>query len=360
MKILAAQTHHKEGQMNATDYLRIVSPFAELQKHGYKVDIQSYLLPDALLHQKDPFSKEVLSAYQDIGKKYDLVWSSYNHAGIFFSYLATLRDRGQLKFVYDYDDNLLNLDFTNPVALIERVRDPNEGKKIEVVLRELSNISVTCSYLRDEFKVFRKTNGKEIFVLSNYIDETLYIPQEKKENKKIKIGFYGSVSHQADLHEKDFLRGLSYVYKKYRPHIEIEIVGNFFPQYLESFVPHSLIGGSPDYFEWIKLWKRTVCTWDIAVAPLRDTPFNRSRSELKYLETGAAGVPLVCSDIGVYTSQNALKCRSKQDWINNLSMLIEDGVKRKDTGQKAQDEVLGSLTIQKNWRKWEEKILKII
>ena len=40
--------------------------------------------------------------------------------------------------------------------------------------------------------------------------------------------------------------------------------------------------------------------FDILVAPLRDTRFNASKSEIKVLECAARGIPTVASDVGPY------------------------------------------------------------
>jgi glycosyltransferase involved in cell wall biosynthesis len=42
--------------------------------------------------------------------------------------------------------------------------------------------------------------------------------------------------------------------------------------------------------------------WDIAVAPLLDTPFNRHKSDLKFLEYSGLGLPGVYSDVEAYAS----------------------------------------------------------
>lgn len=48
-------------------------------------------------------------------------------------------------------------------------------------------------------------------------------------------------------------------------------------------------------------WLRSRATeWDVAVAPLLDTPFNRSKSDLKHLEYAALGLPGIYSDVVPY------------------------------------------------------------
>jgi hypothetical protein len=48
---------------------------------------------------------------------------------------------------------------------------------------------------------------------------------------------------------------------------------------------------------------------DIAVAPLAQTPFNQAKSNLRLLEYGVLGIPVVCTDIDPYREQPGLLCR---------------------------------------------------
>jgi GT2 family glycosyltransferase/glycosyltransferase involved in cell wall biosynthesis len=53
----------------------------------------------------------------------------------------------------------------------------------------------------------------------------------------------------------------------------------------------------PDFVPWLRSRSRD---WTIAVAPLRDAPFNRNKSDLKYLEYAALGLPAIYSDVVPY------------------------------------------------------------
>ena len=64
---------------------------------------------------------------------------------------------------------------------------------------------------------------------------------------------------------------------------------------------------------------------DIAVAPLEAHPFNEAKSNLRILEYGALGLPVICTDIFPY--QNApVKCVSNdpQAWATALRERIHD------------------------------------
>jgi O-antigen biosynthesis protein len=55
----------------------------------------------------------------------------------------------------------------------------------------------------------------------------------------------------------------------------------------------------PRFVRWLQTQRDL---WDIAVAPLRDTPFNRCKSDLKFLEYSALGLPGIYSDVVPYST----------------------------------------------------------
>lgn len=79
---------------------------------------------------------------------------------------------------------------------------------------------------------------------------------------------------------------------------------------------------------------------DIAVAPLADNNFNRSKSEIKLAECCAYNVPLVANDIGCYSDvlrsgKNGYLIRpnaSPSEWVTVLSKLIKDKQHRETLG----------------------------
>jgi glycosyltransferase involved in cell wall biosynthesis len=70
---------------------------------------------------------------------------------------------------------------------------------------------------------------------------------------------------------------------------------------------------------------------DIAVAPLEDNWFNQCKSNLRLLEYGAMGWPVVCSDVFPYQSYEppVIRCNNNvEEWVEAISDLIDDDSKR--------------------------------
>ena len=89
---------------------------------------------------------------------------------------------------------------------------------------------------------------------------------------------------------------------------------------------------------------------DIALAPLEpDNIFCRAKSEIKFLEAGALGVPVIASEIGPFKDaitrgEDGLLASSTQDWSDALSSLIEQPPRRHDLGERARRTVLQRYT----------------
>jgi glycosyltransferase involved in cell wall biosynthesis len=94
--------------------------------------------------------------------------------------------------------------------------------------------------------------------------------------------------------------------------------------------------------------------WQLGLAPLRDTPFNRCKADTKWVEYTAAGIPVLASRIPVYDKleeAGALAATSEHGWHDALERLGRDGALRRQLliqAQKRQQELysLGHLEEQ--------------
>ncbi|MBB2169089.1 glycosyltransferase [Gluconacetobacter aggeris] len=95
------------------------------------------------------------------------------------------------------------------------------------------------------------------------------------------------------------------------------------------------------YAEYLALMARA----DIAIAPLEDSVFNDAKSNIKYLEAAAVGVPLVCSprrafaDVIVDGHTGCLAAR-EADWTRALLALAGDGALRRAMGERARADIM--------------------
>ncbi len=98
----------------------------------------------------------------------------------------------------------------------------------------------------------------------------------------------------------------------------------------------------PGFVNWI-----TQQHWDIGIAPLADTPFNRCKSALKALDYVALGLPILASDSAVYHGSPAdgqagwLLPYDTDAWFVALAQLIRDDLLRRQLAARARDVARG-------------------
>ena len=85
--------------------------------------------------------------------------------------------------------------------------------------------------------------------------------------------------------------------------------------------------------------------WDIGLAPLADTAFNRCKSAIKTLDYAALGLAVVASDVAAYRGSLAdgpggmLAANRPDAWFAALSRLVRDAELRRGLARGAMDGV---------------------
>jgi processive 1,2-diacylglycerol beta-glucosyltransferase len=90
---------------------------------------------------------------------------------------------------------------------------------------------------------------------------------------------------------------------------------------------------------------------DISLAPLAINEFNNCKSNLKVIEAGAKGIPLLATNTLPYSAdrdcRGVILCNNTSDWFNNLKRLIKDKNYRQDLGEELHEYVLRYYDLEK-------------
>lgn len=100
---------------------------------------------------------------------------------------------------------------------------------------------------------------------------------------------------------------------------------------------------------------------DIAIAPLEVNAFNEAKSNLRLLEYGAMGWPVVCSDVYPFRTQNPPVLHvsnTPQAWLEVLNRLIKDSELRYQQGLHLNRWVQDHYYISKNTVYWNKSIFQ--
>lgn len=193
--------------------------------------------------------------------------------------------------------------------------------------------------------------GKPAFVHRNALGDEmealvaeLLTTSQHEEKEKIIIG-YGSGTKTHDVDFQEAATALEQVLDLF-PRVELWLAGP-----LTVPVPLGRFGSRLRTFplsDW-QTWFRLLAKMDVALAPLEmNNVFCEAKSEIKFVEAGALGVPVVASRVGSY--RDAIKngvtgflASKEEEWVTALRSLIEDATLRARMGQAAQ------LTVNHNY-----------
>lgn len=248
------------------------------------------------------------------------------------------------KVVYEADDDYFNIPPWNTGALVG-YRHVRNG--IEEILRTVDAVTVTTQHLADQYKRY----NSKIFVLPNSIDISLvskiesgafiptitdgfgklvsYADYKKRTEGKLVIGYYGSATHYGDL--KLAVRPIGKFLN--RSDSVFTFVGNL-PNELRWAIPkEKLFTVHPVILDnYMKMLKSL--EFDVTICPIQDISFNRSKSNLKVIESMSLGSVPVTSKVGEYIKtithgQTGFLCSSTDDWIAAFSSLQNEGTRQR-------------------------------
>jgi len=237
-----------------------------------------------------------------------------------------LHKRGKLT-VFDVDDDYWNLHTTNPVY--QSWQAPGVFDSLASVIRACRRVTTTTATLADRLKRI----NPNVRVIPNNLPGDLWprAPKALEHDVPLVVGWAGGSSHFIDLRE----------------------VSAIFPQILERYpqVEVRLVGADPSWFpehervvfqKWVPIeeYPDLLGGFDIGLAPLEDTRFNGSKSDLKIVEYSMIGLPVIASKVQTYAEsvrvgETGFLARNPKDWLKHLRTLIEQPDVRSRVGAQA-------------------------
>lgn len=229
-----------------------------------------------------------------------------------------LKKRGR-PIVYDIDD-LVYLPHSSKANKFVRLLKNKE--RILFCLRMADAVIVCTEYL----KRYALGYNKNVTNISSTIDTRKYIFDGRgSDKKKVTLGWSGSHSTSRCLHLlDDVLRTLQGKYA-----ISIKVIGD-----KDFTIPEV----SLEARDWnLQAEIEELSRIDIGVYPLPDEEWMLGKSGLKALQYMGLGIPAVCSDIGealnfIEDGVNGFLAKDQKEWIEKISLLIENPDLRKRIG----------------------------
>lgn len=359
MKVLAINTWYrkKDGKytQSSVDWWRIVNPLTQVSKN---TDIQVDFVKK--LSDGD-ITKEELE-WDKIGLNYDVIYTSYIYSRKFYAWIKALSAKYGTTHIMDMDDNVFEVDEMNP-SFLTIAPGTQVYQTVMTILKDADNVTTSTEFLAQRIAQIRE---KPIFIAPNRIDTSLYKYNTKKvpdNGKKIIIGYQGSSTHQTDVYGTGFIWGLRRVMKKY-PNVYFALCGGTLELPTKHLPKNRIISieGNSDFYKWIDLWG--TLPFDIGVAPLKHSSFNRGKSGIKYFEYALRRIPGVYSFWQPYwpvvkENHTGFFAADEDEWFEKLSWLVESEKLRKRIAEEAHKDVITNYTMQKDYKIWEKIIRQV-
>jgi glycosyltransferase involved in cell wall biosynthesis len=260
-------------------------------------------------------------------------------------WLEMIRDlqRSGKKVIYEVDDYL------HGVGKLRHHRNKKAFTKEKLREYELCMSVCDAMICSTEWlaKRYRKFNAN-VYVCRNGVDTRLY-EYELPERKSLNIGWAGGEGHVES-------------FKAWMPAIE-KILDEFdHVRFISIGLPVANLFKRPDRcfaipFLQIENFPAAMTNFDIGVAPAGRSNFFAAKSDLRFLETGALGIPLV-ADPFVYSDIDdgitGLWAETVDEVHQALHLLVSEEGMRKPIGADARSYIRRSRDIKVAIEQWEE------
>lgn len=251
--------------------------------------------------------------------------------------ILDLRKKNGCKLWVDLDDywNLYSGHY-----LYKEFAANKDKQKILDYLRAADVVTTPSETLRDEILTY----NKNVVVVPNALPfgHEQFRPDDKIESDKVRYIYVGGASHVYDLgtilttfqslgYEKIFQDSSEWILagdpgepenKLWRNMVEVM-------NRMSNFKTRRVLP--------LRTYMEHYNHADISIAPLLDNDFNKCKSNLKTIEAGCMGLPLIASDVFPYKQDKGVMgltlCRNSYDWgnafrkyLNNPRKITEDGL----------------------------------
>jgi glycosyltransferase involved in cell wall biosynthesis len=184
--------------------------------------------------------------------------------------------------------------------------------------------------------------ARRVEVLPNLVDERLFSVARRRSRppgSPVRVVLRGNPTHTGDLDM--ILPALAAVKNRFGAGVELFFFGCS-PAAVMPFSLGTVLDFTDDYGEYVR--RLVTLAPDIGLAPLRDTPFNRAKSDIKALEYAALGAAGVLSDLAPTGRGGRAPGDSgrtdPRDWEEAVSRLVADEPFRRKIAGRARAEAV--------------------
>jgi len=313
----------------AVGHYRVTQPLIELEAAGRVQGKIHYLMPSIIeIERQSP----------------DVVIIQGRYSEWLINDIPLLRTYSNARRIYELDDYVINVPHRNA-----HKRNLPAKEDMEMLVRRgvgmCDRVVVSTESLGDALSSMHS----DIRVVPNMLAKHLWsdMRSQRRTSKKPRVGWGGGTSHHGDLAViADVVRELAN---------EVDWV--FFGMCPDDLRPymhefHGVIGLD------VYPAKLASLNLDLALAPLEFHIFNDCKSNLRLLEYGACGFPVICSDTKAYSGYlpcTRIKTNTTDEWLQAIRMHLSDPDASYRMGDELREVVMRDYVLHgDNLRYWEE------
>lgn len=315
------------GNSTGSKYWRFEHPAKYLRKKGIEAWVSDEGVTDKALEWADV-----------------IVLNSVTHRPSLHKIFEAQQSHGK-KIVFDVDD-WFDLNPDSPFVNEHKLQDAKETITGMIMVADL----VTCTNKVLENRIHKL--NKNVKILKNYMDLEFWdTPKEVNTSDKIRIGWAGSITHLDDL--KMVVEPLKKIMKEYPA--ECVFVGE--PRIADEFkgYPVTVMLGVP-----FEAWPMRLngLRLDIGIAPLRDTPFNHAKSNIKWQEYAISKVPGVYSptvyEVEGFEPKFGIIALDEDHWYRAIKHYIDYPQRREEVKENSYLHITRNYSLEKHIKEWIE------
>lgn len=354
MKIIFIAPYPSEG---ASTRYRIEQFIPYLKQEGIQCAISYFISPGfyRILYKKGYFFKKscffIISTIKRLwdainALRYDIIFvhlEVYPFGPPLFEYFWAILGK---RIIYDLDDAIYLKNASKANWVLRSLKCPS---KIPLLIRWSKRV-IVCNFYLKEYAT-RFTDESKIEVIHTSIDTEKFIPlNNKSEKEKLTIGWIGS--HSTAIYLERLTAILQKLSRKYN--FVLRIIG------AGSAVNIPEVG--IENLEWtLKNDIENFQSLDIGIYPLIDCEWIKGKTGFKTIQYMSVGVPCVVSNVGsnkeiVSDGVNGFLADTDDEWMEKLSLLIDDRQLRQKIGEAGRNTVEERYSLKIN----APKMLRII
>jgi glycosyltransferase involved in cell wall biosynthesis len=289
---------------NPNPLYRAVMPMEELGRRGHTI---------GSLVLSDPSRLPSLEAFLS----FDVVYFWQVHHPPVRRIAKALHDAG-IAVIWDSDDDVTALPRGSPnYRQFGGMRGQRTWVEMQTMIRLADAVTTPSPMLAERF---RTVGQRHVHVIENQLP--IVSPPKLSGAEGVVVGWVAGLEHGTDVKALDLRSVFSRVLDA-RPDVRVETVGV------------TLDLGSSRYrrtrIVQLAELASQIERFDIGVAPLADTPFNRARSNIKLKEYAALGVPWLASPVGPYLGlgeDQGGRLVEDDRWFEEVVSLVAEGESR--------------------------------